>query len=245
MGDCLPCPAHATTLRPAATSLSDCICDSGWFLDNLSTTAVRTCSACPMPGTECVEAGVTLATLPLSPGYWRSGRESIGPRRCPMSGNVPGKSRCAGWNVTCSGLLSGIYCTACPNATYLDRSGECVNCTEPTTGTLLICSAMGAALLLGLLLLLCSTSSMRACDTRIALRRMSVLAESTGMAAKAKMLVSFCERRGDNSSCHLAAPRAVPDMRSLRVRRRPDGHFGARGLQRRVPARSASRPRRV
>ena len=33
-----------------------------------------TCEVCPLPGSRCSQPGVTLTTLPIAPGYWRTGK---------------------------------------------------------------------------------------------------------------------------------------------------------------------------
>ena len=42
-----------------------------------------TCYLCPQPGTNCSEPGVTITTLELAPGYWRSGNTSVAVLPCP------------------------------------------------------------------------------------------------------------------------------------------------------------------
>ena len=194
MGDCLPCPTHATTLGLAATSLADCQCDSGWFL-TMDAEGVAVCEACPLPGTACDEPGVTLATLPLSPQYWRSGNTSTDPRPCTAYSNVDGDKRCLGGTATCAGLLSGVYCTACPAETYLDGSGECLDCTGLSAASVGVVAAFALAATLLLAVLLCSVRAGRKLGSSGVARRASSLAEASGLPAKAKQLLSFCTRR--------------------------------------------------
>ena len=190
MGDCLPCPTHATTLGLAATSLADCICDASYFLTT-DTDGKAICEACPLPGTACDEPGVTLATLPLALQYWRSSSSSTDPRLCRTYSNVEGEKRCLGGNATCSGLLSGVYCTACPDETYLDSSGECLSCKGLSAASVAVVIAFVVATTVLLAVLLCSGTTSRKLWSSTPVRRVSALCEASGLAAKAKQLVSF------------------------------------------------------
>ena len=71
------------------------------------------CVPCPL-GSACDEPGVTLASLPLRTGYYRTDASSSDLRRCPDFGDSSG---CAG-GVTlgegpCKEWLRGPYCRLC------------------------------------------------------------------------------------------------------------------------------------
>ena len=59
------CPlADSTTQGRGSKSEDQCVCQVGYFLAN------DTCKVCPT-GTDCSSVGVTVATLPLLPDWWR------------------------------------------------------------------------------------------------------------------------------------------------------------------------------
>ena len=60
---CRPCPPFSTTIGEAATRLSDCQCEVGYF----SRAAESKCILCTV-GTDCTLPGVELTSLPLQPG---------------------------------------------------------------------------------------------------------------------------------------------------------------------------------
>eukprot|EP00966_Prymnesium_polylepis_P070241 1632969-Prymnesium_polylepis.2 len=77
--DCRPCPDRSFTLFKASTAVTDCLCEGTQYNANVSSGVE--CLTCPV-GTDCLTAGVTLATLPIKPGYFRPGSVSIDVRRC-------------------------------------------------------------------------------------------------------------------------------------------------------------------
>ena len=70
---CTECPAGTTTAGTGATRLEDCVCRVDQY-DRDAATNTTQCVECPFVSTDCkaVGAGVTLETLPLAPGFWRS-----------------------------------------------------------------------------------------------------------------------------------------------------------------------------
>jgi hypothetical protein len=55
--------SSAAAAAAAAASLS--------LTDNLTSTVTSTCVLCPMPGSQCVQPGVTIDVLASAPGFWR------------------------------------------------------------------------------------------------------------------------------------------------------------------------------
>ena len=82
VGSAQPCPV-LTTSPPLSDSLSDCTCEIGLY-NNASDGGVQ-CLTCPV-GTACNNLGVTLASLPLKPGYYRPSTSSVDVRKCSDAG---------------------------------------------------------------------------------------------------------------------------------------------------------------
>jgi hypothetical protein len=61
---CLSCPLSTTTESDAATSVDECLCNTGYYNSRSTTNDSVECSLCPV-GSTCVEAGTSLASLPL------------------------------------------------------------------------------------------------------------------------------------------------------------------------------------
>ena len=83
-----------------------------------------------MPGSNCTTTGITLATLPLQPGYWRTGSTSADARRCPDASRLNG-SGCQGMvDAPCRPGLTSVYCLEClGNDTYYDAGlSDCRAC---------------------------------------------------------------------------------------------------------------------
>jgi len=150
---CLKCPEHSTTVPTfaigetiftfdqatnttlnstsetvlGATSLSECICEYGYYNSFMGVGDNVTCEVCPV-GTDCQSRGTTLATLNIKPGYYRSSASSIDVRICTdASSNCDGKMSCQETTSACAGGsdmlslcregLTGAFCELCVNAT--------------------------------------------------------------------------------------------------------------------------------
>ena len=125
-GACRACPPNAVSPK-GSVSASACLCSRGYYerrwLDAEGAAEGAECAVCPL-GSDCVEEGATLATLPLLPGYYRTGNTSDDLRRCPngdanASGCVGGVSA-DGREGPCKPWLEGPYCTLC-NVTDTSR----------------------------------------------------------------------------------------------------------------------------
>ena len=219
IGVCVSCPEHSTTLRSASTELGSCRCDAGRYLQ---ADAEGTCVLCPTPGSRCNDPGITLDSLMLAPGYWRSGNQSREPLLCPSYRGVAGEERCIGGVVgeACAGLLSGVYCASCPPDFYLDGGNGCSRCTGLTTGSAIRIGVIASVLMLLVLSRLDCTcipgsSSIRTALDRLT-ARLSALAEGSGLAAKLKQLITFYQMAGSVQSVFgVTFPREVRSV--LRV----------------------------
>ena len=202
--DCTACPLNSFSVA-ASTSVEACRCNEGYY-DADSVADSVDCQPCPV-GSTCEGEGATLTTLPLLEGYYRASSTSADPRACPTYAGVLGQDRCSPTesNGTCRDDLSGVYCTACPPKTYLSSGGECVPCEGLTASTVASCAAVALVILAFMMLVLCSrhlsllkgrVSAWRRVLASVSccfcdLSRVAVIADASGLAAKAKQLVSF------------------------------------------------------
>jgi len=133
--ECRDCPARSWS-EIASPSLQSCFCNVG-FYDVTNGVDVE-CVACPTPGTSCTLAAVTLATLPITDGFWRWSNASIDIKSCSN------EQACAGGNGTraadgsgpwCRDGLRGPYCELCVDAEqYLDQTEQrCLDCQDSWT----------------------------------------------------------------------------------------------------------------
>jgi hypothetical protein len=104
------------TVRPGAVARAECVCPLNRLLLNGS------CKSC-LEGMSCSRAGLSLATVPLKPGYWRTGPDSTHVLFCPSL-------HWAGGNVTyCAAGYAGPFCTLCDPGLVSTASGDCTACT--------------------------------------------------------------------------------------------------------------------
>ena len=190
LGYCTACSANSLS-KASSTSIEACRCDKDYYDAEPAADAVD-CQPCPV-GSTCEGDGATLTSLPLLPGYYRASRTSSDARVCPTYSRVTGTDRCVSneTGATCKGNLTGVYCTACPADSYLSTGGECSSCGSLTASTAAVCAAIGVIFLLSLVLVLGSRRLSLLTDRLSAWRRAGMLAEASGLAAKAKQLISF------------------------------------------------------
>lgn len=130
---CLACPyGEWSTTKPdlGAVSVDECGCSAQFYLPPPATPsslqgAVQECAKCPVAGTACNRSGVTLASLPLLPGFWRAHSSSTIIRACRMPGVCPG-----GTNASLCGhghLDGSPYCSVCERGFFASAAG-CVRC---------------------------------------------------------------------------------------------------------------------
>ncbi len=80
---CTYCPEGATTVVPASTQLEDCVCAPGYYNRNPTGLAVRASDCVPcVAGTDCQHANITVAKLPILPGWFRYSPNSTDVRKC-------------------------------------------------------------------------------------------------------------------------------------------------------------------
>ena len=109
----LSCPLSTTTEKDAATSVEQCLCNKGYYNARSAANNSVECALCPV-GSACVEAGTSLASLPLKVGYYRTGSDSDDLRRCPDAGVDSGcVGGVSGGEGPCKQGLEGPYCQVC------------------------------------------------------------------------------------------------------------------------------------
>ena len=172
--NCTACPGRFTSTLglEGRTSYDDCACSRTFFLAPLTMNLTgmedvceERCCVCPI-GTDC-PGGVTLANLPVVPGYYRRSPDQIDVRRCPdASANcAPGESICTnstsacrgGQNATnttsqmCHSGLTGIFCRTCvePSKFFVHAQqgaeAHCESCENAVSRTFWIIMAVLAS----------------------------------------------------------------------------------------------------
>ena len=214
LNGCIACPDNSFS-AVSSTSVAACQCDKGFYDADTAADSVD-CQACPL-GSVCEGDGATLTSLPLKQGYFRASTTSADPRRCPTYGGVLGEDRCVGneTGAACRGNLTGVYCTKCPVDTYLSTGGVCQSCDRLTASAAATCAAVGVAILLLVLLVLSSRRISHLTGRHSLWRRAATLVEASGLAAKAKQLISFYQMVTSIQSAFLVAfPKEVRDVLS-------------------------------
>jgi hypothetical protein len=117
------------TLGPGAVDASACVCQIGFY----KKTDADECAACGA-GTDCKQAGVTLARLPLESGRWRVTPASTRAERCrneeACTGGTPNASAPGEWaNGQCAEGFEGPLCGVCV-AGYRKTAEGCGPCND-------------------------------------------------------------------------------------------------------------------
>ena len=129
---CTECPPGTTTVNTSTASLEGCVCKIDQF-DRDPGTNMTECVPCPYASTDCkaVGAGVTLETLPLKNGYWRSWQHSESLRQCYQADLCEGGSSCGAGNL-CDGYCAenhvGPFCELCVENFVKASDGSCTKC---------------------------------------------------------------------------------------------------------------------
>ena len=140
----------------ASTSTADCYCETSYY-DKLWESDDVECVLCTL-GANCTKSKLTLASLPLKTGYYRTSTNSSDLRQC--ADYADGSSGCIGGvsdgEGPCKEWLAGPLCSLCnvtDSSRYYD-AGEsaCLECSGSLAATLLtgfgvIIACAGAALL--------------------------------------------------------------------------------------------------
>jgi hypothetical protein len=125
-----------TTTVPATSSL-DCTCSKSEFRvleppEVNATHYIGQCLTCP-DGTDCLEPGITVESLPLKQGYWRSNPSSYNIEECytKRACTHPVRTRTADkFNATnqCTEGHTGPICNVCLKGYAKSVTGECDMC---------------------------------------------------------------------------------------------------------------------
>ena len=120
------------TIGSAAYSLEQCICNAGYYNKaSLNTSSTTDCQFCPIEA-DCSAPGVSLETLKLTPGYWRSHGRSLDIRPCYRDGACKGgdsaTASAASNSSYCATGYGGILCDVCEPEYVLTSDGSCVLC---------------------------------------------------------------------------------------------------------------------
>eukprot|EP00966_Prymnesium_polylepis_P174049 4026698-Prymnesium_polylepis.1 len=93
---CSECPASSTTRAAGSHSLLDCVCKTGYYRLNVSTTAAA-CTLCPSLAVCHFDAVV--ATLEMRPGAWRHSNKTTQIHQCESGSRTSvGDCSCLGHN---------------------------------------------------------------------------------------------------------------------------------------------------
>ena len=195
---CILCPDNSQTAATGAVSVRQCICRAGYYFHPLE----QACSTCPT-GSACgTLVGLTLATLPVAAGYFRTSNASTEPHRCP---GASASSGCIGGNLTvgelfgpCADWLDGPLCRLCnvtDNTRYFDSSGEKETCSLCEGQADIIFFWVGGILILVVLVLAVGYVLSRTKNARLqALRdRLLRFVQHVEVGPKVKVFVTFVQ----------------------------------------------------
>ena len=136
---CFPCISPSTS-RAGAWQCNECI--EGYYRDKITSD----CLACPSTGALCAGG----RNLVSEEGYWRTNENSLNFLRCPFG------SACIGSNGTTHQCLEGYHgpkCAVCQRETHFLSNMRCLSCRGNESGSLLLRTAIGAVLLMLILIL--------------------------------------------------------------------------------------------
>ena len=129
-----PCPADSTTAAQGSFSITQCLCNAGFFTKTADglVRGEGSCIACP-EGANCNTTGLTVFTLPLKSGWWRRSTSSADLKHCTDE-FAPQGSGCIGGSAAgaCRPSLQGPYCILCSGGAgyyYDSDESECFECT--------------------------------------------------------------------------------------------------------------------
>ena len=131
---CLRCPVFSETRDEASTSLDDCVCEESYY-DATVGHGVE-CVECPR-GTAC-SGNATLERLPIEPGKWRTGPDSVVIETCAVEKSCVGGEDPAAY---CLEGHKGPLCMVCESGYRLSSTNGCVACEGGSLGATEIVSA--------------------------------------------------------------------------------------------------------
>ena len=122
--------------------MEQCLCNKGYYNARSAANNSVECALCPV-GSACVEAGTSLASLPLKVGYYRTGSDSDDLRRCPDAGVDSGcVGGVSGGEGPCRQGLEGPYCKVCEvrddSVYYNAKESSCMPCEGNALLTVLV-----------------------------------------------------------------------------------------------------------
>ena len=144
----------AITVEEGSITNSSCICPAGTF-DNRFLDP-RRCNNVPEGVSESTE-GMTLETLTLEPGNWRTGPASLEIRPCHVDLACIGGNGTYGLNGTayCREGHHGPYCSICAHGFSVDAFGFCQNCDASSENKTFTIGTMAAAIVVLIAIKLC------------------------------------------------------------------------------------------
>lgn len=130
--ECVKCAGgFTTTMGTASSSEEDCICEGGYFMDQVD--GENMCVPC-LDGATCY-LGSDISTLQVDSGKWRSSQQSKYIIDCPVSaackgGSIPSSAGNA--SALCAEGYTGILCGVCEDGYKIDPlgNGMCEKCDE-------------------------------------------------------------------------------------------------------------------
>ncbi|GMI14345.1 hypothetical protein TrVE_jg11238 [Triparma verrucosa] len=104
-----------------------CSCDRQYyFVEEPDGDFIGSCKECP-ENTNCDQAGLNLATLPVNPGYWRSSNDSSNIVKCYTEDSCNQKTNQTN-RTQCSDGHKGPICNVCDQGYAKDYTGTCEWC---------------------------------------------------------------------------------------------------------------------
>ena len=139
---CTLCPANSKTFASGSASVDSCFCEAQYY-DAIVGPGVE-CAVCP-PGSACAAGNATKDRLPLEPGQWRTGANSVVVETCPVEESCLGGEDPASY---CKEGSGGPLCMVCDAGFRQTSMDGCVRCKDNSIDTVEIVAASVMAILL-------------------------------------------------------------------------------------------------
>ncbi|KOO31505.1 mastigoneme-like protein [Chrysochromulina tobinii] len=250
---CLECPvAGTTTVQEGADSVSQCVCKVGTFANLTSAEVIWAtndsshiaahafeCKPCARihsgPGemTNCTAPGVTLDSIPVTPGHWRQNPRALYVRMCDLEEACLGGGLAG--DVSCADGHSGPLCDLCvQDPLHFGGRGEpCQSCSDAgnpmETITFYIIGGVVVLLAFVLAMAICKRRGDKVVDVLFSVTKMEggvqgMIEEAAGAATKTEgnQLVKETLGLSDAASARLVAAGAtfasVVDSLGVKIR---------------------------